>query len=125
VTAVPDVPSGATGDPPPPRRHRTRWAVLAAAGLAALVLAAVLVARDPAGGEPGEVDSAAPTRVLETGVEVFSLWRDWPGNEQMLDRVAAAGSGWGRGGGGWCAVAGRLGGGRVGEGSGTRGGADH
>ncbi len=104
MTAVPDVPSGATGDPPPPRRHRARWAVIAAAGLAALILAAVLVARDPAGEEQGGEDSAAPTRVLETGVEVFSLWRDWAVNTQMLDAVAASGSGWVRLGVGWCSL---------------------
>ncbi|WP_459642413.1 hypothetical protein, partial [Kineococcus sp. NUM-3379] len=42
------------------------------------------------------------SRVLATGVEVFSLWRDWPVNAAMLDRVAASGAGWVRVGVGWC-----------------------
>ncbi|MGY1732446.1 cellulase family glycosylhydrolase [Geodermatophilus sp. SYSU D01045] len=43
-------------------------------------------------------------RVLETGVEVFSLWRDWPVNELVLDRVVESGSGWVRVGVGWCSL---------------------
>ncbi|WP_211297229.1 DNRLRE domain-containing protein [Geodermatophilus tzadiensis] len=46
----------------------------------------------------------SPERVLETGVEVFSLWRDWPVNGVVLDRVVESGSGWVRVGVGWCSV---------------------
>ncbi|WP_448638884.1 cellulase family glycosylhydrolase [Geodermatophilus sp. URMC 63] len=37
-------------------------------------------------------------------MEVFSLWRDWPVNDAMLDRVAGSGSGWVRVGVGWCSL---------------------
>ncbi len=37
-------------------------------------------------------------------MEVFSLWRDWPVNEAMLDRVVESGSGWVRVGVGWCSL---------------------
>ncbi|NAZ87568.1 hypothetical protein, partial [Kineococcus indalonis] len=63
-----------------------------------LVVTALLV-RVPA---PGDLDAqeehggraAAPSRVLGTGVEVFSLWRDWPVNTTALQQVADSGSGW-------------------------------
>ena len=104
MTVAPPAPSGAAGRQPPSSRPRPRRAGFTAVGLAALALAAVLVACGPAGADPGEDDSAAPVRVMETGVEVFSLWRDWPVNTQMLDAVAASGSGWVRVGVGWCSL---------------------
>jgi hypothetical protein len=53
---------------------------------------------------PPATRAALPARVLETGVEVFSLWRDWPVNEAMLDHVDRSGSGWVRIGVGWCSL---------------------
>ena len=58
---------------------------------------------------PAEVAAASatattatvPPRTLETGVEVFSMWRDWSVNTQMLDRIAASGAMWVRVGVGW------------------------
>ncbi len=79
-----------------------RWAVLAA--VVATVAGVLSLPRGTAGDQSGEGDPDVPARVLETGVEVFSLWRDWPVNEQMLDGVAASGSGWVRVGVGWCSL---------------------
>ncbi len=45
-----------------------------------------------------------PSRVLQTGVEVFSMWRDWSVNSAMLDRIAETGAGWARVGVGWCSL---------------------
>lgn len=55
---------------------------------------------------PGSAATAftSATRTLQTGVEVFSLWRDWEVNAAMLDRVAGSGSGWARIGVGWCSL---------------------
>ncbi len=83
--------------PARPLRHARRVLVAAAA----VVLAGVLVLRL---GDGAETPEEAPDRVLETGVEVLSLWRDWPINEAMLDRVAGSGSGWVRVGVGWCSL---------------------
>ncbi|MGY1796781.1 hypothetical protein ACI796_22675, partial [Geodermatophilus sp. SYSU D00525] len=65
-------------------------------------LAGALLLRTWTGGD--DVKRGVPPAVLETGVEVFSLWRDWPVNELVLDRVVESGSGWVRVGVGWCSL---------------------
>jgi len=86
------------------RRQVHRLVGLTAAVAIAAVAGALLVLQDSSG-EPGRSRTPAPaSRTLETGVEVFSLWRDWPVNEQMLDRVAESGAGWVRVGVGWCSL---------------------
>ena len=75
-----------------------RLLVVSTAGTLVLTLSGAVGHRAVAApGVPG-------VRVLQTGVEVFSLWRDWPVNTAMLDRVAASGSGWVRVGVGWCSL---------------------
>jgi polysaccharide biosynthesis protein PslG len=81
---------------------RARWLVPAVLGAAALLLAVVVVPR--IGDREDAGDSAVPGRTVQVGVEVFSLWRDWPVNEAMLDRVVESGSGWVRIGVGWCSL---------------------
>jgi len=73
--------------------------------LLVLGLTSLLAVASPASPRAVADTAASPAgRVLETGVEVFSMWRDWPVNEAMLDRVVESGSGWARVGVGWCSL---------------------
>ncbi len=77
--------------------------------LVGLSVTAVPTAWWPAGAPRAPAEDTTDTtagaaRTLETGVEVFSLWRDWSVNAQMLDAVAGSGSGWVRVGVGWCSL---------------------
>ncbi len=93
------------------RRPRRNGPVLALCVAVAVVVVLAVTLWGRAGLTGGHrSESAAPgatggsSRTLQTGVEVFSMWRDWPVNPQMLDRVAGAGSGWARVGVGWCSL---------------------
>ena len=76
--------------------------LLAGAVTAVVLLVRVLLPASPEqGARPGPEGRAV---VLQTGVEVFSLWRDWPVNTTALQQVADSGSGWVRIGVGWCSL---------------------
>jgi hypothetical protein len=52
----------------------------------------------------GDANAAVPSGALETGVNVFALWRDWEHLNALLDRTRDSGSGWLRVDLGWCTL---------------------
>ena len=88
-----------------PDMTRPSWPHTLVLALVTLGVTSVLTVASPASPRAVAETSTPPSgRVLETGVEVFSMWRDWPVNEAMLDRVMESGSGWARVGVGWCSL---------------------
>jgi polysaccharide biosynthesis protein PslG len=75
-----------------------RTGVLAGAAGLALVAVAVLLST------VGRADPAARTERLQTGVTVFSMWRDWDRLDALLDRARDSGSPWVRVDIGWCSL---------------------
>ncbi|SFU05480.1 hypothetical protein SAMN05660657_05163, partial [Geodermatophilus amargosae] len=71
---------------------RSSWQQRLVLGLVMLGVTSFLVIAPPVSTRAAAETSTVSTgRVLETGVEVFSLWRDWPVNELVLDRVVESG----------------------------------
>ncbi len=84
---------------------RLPWLRSLVLALVTLGVTSILTVASPASPRAvAENPAPTPGRVLETGVEVFSMWRDWPVNEAVLDRVVESGSGWVRVGVGWCSL---------------------